>query len=97
VTTTEIPWPDDPEDVRDQSDPDILILRNGVLQNQVVNEDDFPQGFSGDANKEIFTTPDALPVGDYVMALVEFRYQDEDSPQDFPERTCFDLTVTPAP
>jgi hypothetical protein len=97
VTTTEIPGPDDPEDVRDQSDPDILILRNGVLQNQVVNEDDFRQGFSGDANQEIFTTPDALPVGDYVMALVEFRYQDEDSPQDFPERTCFDVTVTPAP
>jgi hypothetical protein len=70
-------------------------LRNGVRQNQVV--DGNRQGLSGDANKEIFTTPEALPVGDYVMALVEFRYQDADSPPDFPERTCFDVAVTAAP
>ena len=95
ITETEIPWPDDPDDDRDQSDPDILILRNGVVQNQVVNG--ALQGLSGDANQEIFTTPDALPVGDYVMTLVEFRYQDEDSPQDFPQRICFDVTVTQAP
>ena len=95
ITTTQIPWPDDPDDERDQSDPDIVILRNGVVQNQVVNGNF--QGLSGDANQEIFTTPDALPVGDYVMTLVEFRYQDEDSPQDFPERICFDVTVTQAP
>jgi hypothetical protein len=55
------------------------------------------QGLSGEANEEIFTTPDALPVGDYVMTLVEFRYQDEESPEDFPERVCFDVTVTQAP
>jgi hypothetical protein len=97
VTTTDIPGPDDPADTSDQSDPDILISQNGVMQNEVVDGDDLPQGFSGDANQEIFTTPDALPVGDYAMTLVEFRYQDEDSPQDFPERTCFDVTVTPAP
>jgi hypothetical protein len=95
VTTTEIPWPDDLDDDRDQSDPDLLILRNGVVQNQVVDGDE--QGFSGEANQEIFTTPSAMAAGDYVMALVEFRYQDEESPADFPERTCFDVTVTPAP
>jgi hypothetical protein len=95
VTETEIPWPDDPEDDRDQSDPDILIFRNGVVQNQVVDGD--IQGLSGEANEEIFTTPDALPVGDYVMTLVEFRYQDEESPEDFPARVCFDVTVTQAP
>jgi len=66
-----------------------------VVQNQVVNG--ALQGLSGAANQEIFTTPDALPVGDYVMTLVEFRYQDEDSPQDFPQRICFDVTVTQAP
>jgi hypothetical protein len=95
VTETEIPGPDDPDDERDQSDPDILIFRNGVLQNQLVDGD--RQGLSGDANQEIFTTPDALPAGDYVMTLVEFRYQDEESPEDFPERVCFDVTVTQAP
>jgi len=95
VTTTEIPGPDDPDDDRDQSDPDLLILRNGVVQNQVVMDD--LQGFSGDANEEIFTTPNVLPAGDYVMALVEFRYQDEESPADFPGQTCFDVAITPAP
>src|SRR5690606_19620878 len=95
VTTTAIPWPDDPDDDRDQSDPDILIVRSGVVQNQVVAGD--LQGFSGEANQEIFTTASALPVGEYVMAVVEFRYQDEDSPSDYPERTCFDITVTPSP
>ena len=95
ITTTAIPWPDDPDDDSDQSDPDLLILRNGVVQNQVVDGDN--QGFSGEANQEIFTTPSAMAAGDYVMSLVEFRYQDEESPADFPERTCFDLTVTPAP
>ena len=95
VTTTAIPWPDDPDDDRDQSDPDILIVRSGVVQNQVVSGD--LQGFSGEANQEIFTTASALPAGDYVMAVVEFRYQDEDSPSDYPERTCFDITVTPSP
>jgi hypothetical protein len=95
VTTTLIPGPDDPADERDQSDPDILILRNGVVQNAVVDGE--LQGLSGDANEEVFTTPGALPAGDYVMALVEFRYQDEESPEDFPERTCFDVTVTAAP
>jgi hypothetical protein len=55
------------------------------------------QGLSGDANQEIFTTPNVLPAGDYVMALVEFRYQDEDSPVGYPAQTCFDVTVTAAP
>ena len=95
VTEPGITGPDDPDDERDQSDPDILIFRNGAVQNQIVDGD--LQGLSGDANEEIFTTPDALPVGDYVMALVEFRYQDEESPEDFPERVCFDVTVTQAP
>ena len=95
TTTPPIYGPDDPDDDRDQSDPDIFILRNGVVQNQVVMDD--LQGLSGDANQEIFTTPNVLPAGDYVMALVEFRYQDEDSPADYPAQTCFDVTVTAAP
>jgi hypothetical protein len=95
ITTTAMPAPDDPEDTGDQSDPDLLVVRNGAVQNQAVGED--IQGLGGDANQEIFTTPNVLPAGDYVMALVEFRYQDQDSPADYPERTCFDVTVAPAP
>jgi len=39
--------------------------------------------------------------GRYVIDVVEFRYLDEDSPPSppdpmaFPERTCFDITITP--
>lgn len=93
TNTDELP-PDDPDNDRDQSDPDIRILLNGVSQNQVVNGD--LQGFSGVANEEAFITPDALPAGEYVMALVEFRYQDDQTPPDYPARTCFRVTVTPA-
>jgi hypothetical protein len=94
-TTTEMPTQDDPSDVRDQSDPDILILKAGQVQNELVDGD--RQGFSGAANEEIFTTPNPLATGDYVMALTEFRYQDDESPADFPARTCFDVSVRPAP
>ena len=41
--------PDDLGDPSDQSDPDIYIYRNGLL---------IAEGTSGDANEEIFTTPD---------------------------------------
>jgi hypothetical protein len=94
TTTTEMPAPDDPDDDRDQSDPDILIVLNGQVQNAVVGMD--LEGFSGDANEEIFTTANVLAAGDYVMALVEFRYQDEESPADYPARTCFDVSISPA-
>ena len=93
TTNTDLP-PDDPDNDRDQSDPDIRILLNGVSQNQVVDGD--LQGFSGEPNAEIFTTAEELPAGEYAMALVEFRYQDEQTPADYPARTCFDVTVTPA-
>lgn len=95
ITNPVLTGPDDPEDDRDQSDPDILIVRNGVVQNRVLGED--LQGFSGVANEESFTTVDVLPAGDYVLDLVEFRYRDPESPADYPERTCFDVTVAPAP
>lgn len=92
--------PDDPANDRelsdpDMSDPDILILLNGVRQNQVENGD--LQGFGGDANVEIFTTPNPMAAGEYVMALVEFRYQDEATSPGFPARSCFDVIVAPAP
>lgn len=93
TTNTDLPA-DDPENDHDQSDPDIRILLNGESQNRVV--DGRLQGFSPDAEEEIFTTPNELGPGEYVMALVEFRYQDEETPDDYPERTCFDVSVAPA-
>lgn len=94
-TKTPMPAPDDPNDDRDQSDPDILIVLNGQAQNQFVNGD--LQGFSGAANEEIFTTANILAAGEYVMDLVEFRYQDDQTPANYPPQTCFDVTVGPAP
>jgi hypothetical protein len=100
MTNTDDLPPDDPSNDRpqsdpDKSDPDILIQLNGVPQNQPVNGE--LQGFSGEANEEIFTTPDEMVPGEYVMALVEFRYLDEATVADYPARSCFDVTVTPAP
>jgi hypothetical protein len=95
VTTTDLP-PDDPDNDTDQSDPDILILLNGATMNEPTSGN--PQGFSGVANEETFTTQNVMPAGEYVMALVEFRYQDASlTPEDYPARTCFKVTIAPAP
>ena len=89
--------PDDLTDDRDQSDPDILIYRNGLIQN--VFDGNIPQGLSGVANQEVFTTLNTLAAGDYVFDFNEFRYEDEQSPDppDFPPQACFDITITPFP
>ncbi|MDJ0919069.1 MAG: hypothetical protein QNJ05_15020 [Woeseiaceae bacterium] len=87
TTTTAMPAPDDPDDARDQSDPDIFIYRRGTL---------VALGNSGDANAEVFTTQNVLSAGEtYVASLVEFRYQDSQSPANYPTRTCFDVSMTP--
>ena len=93
ITTTAMPNPDDPADPSDQSDPDILYFRNGQIENRVVGG--FPQGLSGDANQEIFTTPNIVAAGDYVIDLHEFRYEDDQSPANYPSQTCFDVTIGP--
>ncbi len=104
ATLAQLP-PDDPNDPIDQSDPDVFFYRNGVVQNAVVGGE--LQGLSGEANREVFTTPDFLSVGDYVMDVVEFRHRDPDTdrssgplPEDadsFPDRSCFDITIQAAP
>lgn len=93
ITTTAMPNPDDPLDDSDQSDPDLLYFRNGQIENRVVGG--IPQGLSGDANQEIFTTPNIVAAGDYVIDLHEFRYEDDQSPANYPSRTCFDVTIGP--
>lgn len=88
---TSDPQPDPPVDIRDQSDPDMFIYSAG----QVV-----AAGISGDENNEVFTTG-TLPAGTYVADLHEWRYEDErvdggdGASSDFPERICFDVTVSP--
>lgn len=94
TNNTDLP-PDDPTNDSDQSDPDILIQLNGVTQNAPVPGGN-PQGLSPDANREVFTTSNVLQPGEYVLALTEFRYDDPETPPEYPPRTCFDVTITEA-
>ena len=75
---------DDPE-VHEHSDPDIMVWRNGEL---------IVQGQSCEPNREV-TSRRTLSAGTYVMDLTEFRYADSRTPSTYPERTCFDVTVSP--
>jgi hypothetical protein len=77
----------DEPNIHMHSDPDISLWQAGQL---------VWLGFSCEANREE-TTTNTLSVGTYVLDIREFRYADPDSPQDFPERTCFDVTVSPVP
>ena len=85
TTTADLP-PDDLQDERDQSDPDMFIFRDGRIV-------DF--GNSGEANREAFTTPVLSGPDTYVADLREFRYADPASPVGFPDRMCFDVSFTP--
>ena len=82
---TNDPPPTPPDEIRDQSDPDIFFWRRGQL---------VALGNSGDANSETFTTA-SLPADTYSVSLQEWRYEDLDASSDFPERICFDVTMTP--
>ncbi|MCH8071513.1 MAG: hypothetical protein IIA09_06170, partial [Proteobacteria bacterium] len=73
----------DPE-VHDHSDPDFYVYLNGSLM---------WVGGSCEPNSEVSPTNGALPAGDYVIDLNEFRHEDEDSPGGFPEQVCFDFTA----
>ncbi len=87
--------PDDPNSDIDQSDPDLFYYRSGAIQNLIVGGN--AEGFSGDANVENFTSANVIPAGLYIIDLVDFRYQDTDTDANYPPRTCFDISVTPAP
>ncbi len=87
TTTGELP-PDDPEDLRDQSDPDLFIFLDGQVM-------DF--GDSVEANQEQFTTGILSGPETYVADLQEFRYADPESPVGFPDQMCFDVSFTPVP
>ena len=80
------PAPTPPDEIRDQSDPDVYIWRRGQLVGL---------GTSGADNSETFTTQ-LLPPDTYVVSLQEWRYEDsEGASSDFPEQICFNVTFTP--
>ena len=73
----------DPEN-HEHSDPDIVIYQYGKI---------ISEGTSCEPNREIMTSP--ILSGRYVIDIVEHRYLDKDSPNSFPEQSCFDITITP--
>jgi len=83
---TNDPPPTPPDEIRDQSDPDMFIYRSGQL---------VAFGNGPDANSEVFMTP-LLQADSYVADLQEWRYEDEDgASSDFPEQICFDVSMSP--
>ena len=84
---------DDPDDDGDQSDPDMFYFRNGQIQNLVINGN--PEGLSGDANVENFTSFNPITAGEYVIDFNDFRFEDTETNPGYPLRTCFDFSVTP--
>jgi hypothetical protein len=88
ATTTPTPATPDPDD-QDQSDPDIFIQLNDTI---------VAWGFSGIPRLETFTTQTALQSSAvYAVELEEFRYNDDQTPDSYPERICFDVSFTLAP
>ncbi|MEM1261921.1 MAG: hypothetical protein AAGH76_05965 [Pseudomonadota bacterium] len=71
--------------VTEQSDPDIVIYRDGVLLNAGSN------GRSGIADSEtaVFT----LAAGDYVAEIYEFRFAASTNTPIAADRVCFDVAV----
>ncbi len=86
TTTTAIPGVDDPNDESDRSDPDLFVFQRGNL---------VAFGFSGVADSETFVSQNPLPAGLYVAELSEFRFRDDNTPADFPDRVCFDVSIVP--
>lgn len=82
--TNDAPDPSDPSLPRDRSDPDIYIYMNGEI---------VASGVSVVDDSETFTTQ-VLPAGVYVADLYEWRYQDPAASSDYPDRICFDFTMT---
>ncbi|MCW8196262.1 carboxypeptidase regulatory-like domain-containing protein [Proteobacteria bacterium 005FR1] len=68
------------------SDPDFLLFRRGQLVHK---------GVSCSANIEDSTTEQALAPGDYLISVSEYRFADGNPSAFAPERSCFDVIVTP--
>ena len=90
VTTTPTPPSADPND-RDQSDPDIYIMR-GALPGFIA------EGTQPNENVEPTFRTDILFAAETYSAIVEeWRFDDEEASTSYPQRICFDVSFTPTP
>jgi hypothetical protein len=81
------PTTDTTPDVRDYSDPDLYVWREGNFVTSGRDNDE-----DGVTDVEIIDTPE-LPAATYVIEMQEWRHEDEDAASDFPDRVCFDLSI----
>ena len=91
VTTTPITPTADPDDF-DYSDPDIYIVRGSGPESIAAGTTDvLPNA------EPLFRTPVMLANETYVAFLEEWRYEDPLAATTFPQRVCFDVSLTPTP
>ncbi|MGB5410532.1 MAG: carboxypeptidase-like regulatory domain-containing protein [Woeseiaceae bacterium] len=76
--------PDDPL-THTYSDPDFGLF---------LKEEQVWGGYSCNANSEI-TVSNELLEGTYIMDVTDYRHADDDTVGPYPERVCYDITVTP--
>jgi hypothetical protein len=75
--------PDDPENSQ-HSDPDFLVMSAGNY---------YVLGWSCEPNAETQTTQGFLVAGEYIIDIEDARHADEDSPGNYPEQVCFDVSA----
>jgi len=91
VTTTATPPSADPDD-RDYSDPDIVIYHGSVPEEIARAETDVVQNM-----EPTFRTPMLLATETYLAFVEEWRFHDVFASTTFPQRICFDVSLTPTP
>jgi len=90
TSTTPTPVTPDTTD-RDQSDPDMFILRNGALIAELTSPVE---------NLETTVPPDgfgpiSMAAGTYIADLRDWRYADPERPASYPPIVCFDVRFDP--
>jgi hypothetical protein len=89
VTTTPTPPSADPDD-RDQSDPDIYIIRGA-------NPGEINEGTSPVENSETYRTPVMFANETYAAIVEDWRFDDSLASSSYPQTICFDVSLAPTP
>ena len=76
----------------DYSDPDIYIIRGSGPEDIAAGTTDVVQNA-----EPVFRTPPLRADETYIAFLEEWRYQDRNAATTFPQRVCFDVSLTPTP
>ncbi len=90
VTTTPTPPSADPDD-RDQSDPDIYVIRGSTSESV---------GFGATAEENFeptFRTATLLAGETYAAIIEEWRFDDTEASIDYPQQICFDVSFASTP